>query len=59
MTKPLRRSSKGLEACSGSSLSGEVALMASKQAMVIGEIGESDAPAMQTSARPSWMVWKA
>lgn len=59
MTKPLRLASKGREACSGSSLLGDVALMASKQAIVIGDIGESDAPVMQTSARPSSMVWKA
>jgi hypothetical protein len=33
--------------------------LASKQATVIGEIGESDAPAMQTSTLPSSMEWKA
>lgn len=59
ITKPSRRESKGREACSGSSLLAEVALIASKHATVIGVIGESDAPAMQTSTRPSSMEWKA
>lgn len=49
----MREASKGLEAVSGSSLRGEVALMASKQATVIGEIGASVAPAIITSALPS------
>jgi hypothetical protein len=59
MTKPSRLLSKGREACAGSSLFGLVALIASKQAMVIGDIGESEAPATHMSARPSWTVWKA
>ena len=45
--------SNGREACSGSSLRGVVALIASKQATVIGEIGASVAPAIITSALPS------
>ena len=44
--------SNGREACSGSSLLGVVALIASKHATVIGEIGASAAPATATSARP-------
>jgi hypothetical protein len=40
-TNPLRDRSNGREACSASSLRGVVALMASKQATVIGEIGGS------------------
>ncbi len=59
MTNPSRSASKGREAWAGSSLLGEVALIASKQAMVIGEIGESEAPVTQMSARPSAMAWKA
>jgi hypothetical protein len=45
MTKPSRRASKGLEACSGSALLSVVARMVSKQAIEIGEIGASLAPA--------------
>src|SRR5689334_11496117 len=59
MTNPSRSASKGREACAGSSLFEDVALIASKQAMVIGEIGESEAPAIQTSALPSSTVWRA
>ena len=42
MTNPSRSRSKGREACSGSSLRREVALIGSKQAIEIGEIGDSD-----------------
>ncbi len=49
----MRERSKGREAVSGSSLRGLVALMASKQATVIGEIGASVAPVTITSALPS------
>src|SRR5256714_1469762 len=52
-TKPSRCRSKGRDACSGSSLFGDVALMASKQATVIGDSGASAAPATTTSAVPS------
>src|SRR2546421_534591 len=52
-TNPLRLRSKGREACAGSSLRGEVALMASKEATLIGVIGASVAPATITSAPPS------
>lgn len=52
-TKPLRLRSKGREACSGSSLREEVALIASKQATVMGEMGASVEPATMTSAEPS------
>lgn len=51
----MRVRSKGREACSGSSLRGVVALIASKQARVIGEIGASEAPAIITSTEPSRM----
>ena len=54
-TNPSRVASKGRDACSGSPLLGDVALMASKQAEVIGESGASVAPAMTTSALPSSM----
>lgn len=54
-TKPSRSPSKGREACSGSALFGVVALMASKQAEVMGEMGASVAPAITTSAEPSSM----
>ena len=52
-TKPSRRSSNGREACPGSALFDDVALMASKQATVIGEMGASAAPASTTPAAPS------
>lgn len=54
-TKPLRVRSKGREAVSGSSLRGDVARMASKDARVIGVTGASEAPATITSALPSRM----
>ena len=57
MTKPSRRASKGLEACSGSALLAVVARMVSKQAIEIGEIGASLAPASTTSASPSSISW--
>jgi hypothetical protein len=53
----LRRASKGLEACSGSALLSVVARMVSKQAIEIGEMGASLAPAITTSASPSSMSW--
>ena len=49
----------GREACAGSSLSGLVARIASNEATVTGEIGESAAPASTTSASPSAMSWWA
>nr|BFE73892.1 hypothetical protein GCM10020092_071930 [Actinoplanes digitatis] len=45
--------SKGRDAVAGSSCRGVVALIASKQAMVIGEIGASEEPAIMTSTAPS------
>ena len=56
MTKPSRSRSKGREACSGSSLRWEVALIGSKQAIEIGEIGDSEAPVITTSASSSWIM---
>src|SRR3954471_25023922 len=50
---PLRVRSNGRAADSGVSLRGVVALIASKQATVIGEIAASEAPAITTSALPS------
>src|SRR5437764_2773337 len=49
-TNPSRLMSNGREACSASSLRGVVALIASKQASVIGEIGASVDPAIMMSA---------
>src|SRR5437879_5700026 len=60
ITNPSLLASNGREACSGSLLRAEVALIASKQAMVIGEMGASVAPAITTSASPSstsWWAW--
>ncbi len=59
ITKPSRSRSKGREACAGSSLRCEVALIGSKQAIEIGEIGDSEAPVITTSASPSWIIWCA
>ena len=56
MTKPSRSRSKGREACSGSSLRWEVALIGSKQAIEIGEIGDSEAPVITMSASSSWIM---
>lgn len=49
----MRVPSKGREARSGTSSRGVVALIASKHAIVIGEIGASDEPVIMTSAEPS------
>ena len=57
MTKPSRSRSNGREACAGSSLRREVALIGSKHAIEIGEIGDSAAPAITMSASPSWISW--
>ena len=57
ITKPSRSRSNGREACSGSSLRGEVALIGSKQAIEIGEIGDSEAPEITVSTSPSWIIW--
>src|SRR5690606_40424470 len=54
-TNPSLVRSNGRDACSGSSLRGLVALIASKHATVIGEIGASEAPATITSTAPSRM----
>ena len=59
MTKPSRSRSNGREACSGSSLRCEVALIGSKQAIEIGEMGDSEAPAITMSASSSWIIWCA
>ena len=57
ITNPSRSRSNGREACSGSSLRLEVALMGSKHAIEMGEIGDSAAPAMTMSASLSWIIW--
>ena len=57
MTKPSRVLSNGREARAGSSLRPVVALIESKQATEIGEIGESAAPAITTSASPLATIW--
>src|SRR5919202_992655 len=57
ITNPSRSASNGREACSGSSLRDEVALIGSKQAIEIGEIGDSAAPEITMSASPSWISW--
>ena len=57
MTKPSRSRSNGRDACSGVSLRREVALIGSKQAIEMGEMPDSDAPAMTMSASPSWISW--
>ena len=59
ITNPSRVASNGREACSGSSLRELVARMASKQAIEIGVIGASLAPATTMSATSSWISWYA
>jgi hypothetical protein len=49
--------SNGRDARSGSSLWHDVAPIGSKQAIEIGEMPDSDAPARTTSASPSCTSW--
>ena len=57
ITNPSRSRSNGREAWAASSLRREVAPIGSKQAIEIGEIGDSEAPAITTSASWSWIIW--